>query len=239
MRTPRNFRAFLGCAGLAICVGSIATHAPAAAKPGSQTVVVTGTRQPAAPNLFGTVALPIKLSRYSEGWYRSRKDATRHPAMQRLIAPARALPRNAQLAYVQSAVHRSIRWMSDATEWGRHDYWASASETLDHRAGDMEDRAIVKLQALKALGFPSRDLYLTMGDDKVGGPIVVLVVRLDGRHYVLDDTGGSPYLSETRRAEFSPWMSFGSNKTWIHGKRVARTGATTAAAAAGASAARK
>jgi predicted transglutaminase-like cysteine proteinase len=238
MQKPRNFRAFLGCAGLAACIGSLATHAPAAAQTVPQTLVVTGNRQPAAPDLFGTVALPIKLSRYADGWYRSRKDASRHPLMQRLIAPARALPREAQIAYVQSAVHRTIRWMSDATEWGRHDYWASAAETLERRAGDMEDRAIVKLHALKALGFPSRDLYLTMGHDKVGGPIMVLIARLGDRHYVLDDTGGAPYLTRSRR-EFEPWMSFGSNKTWIHGKRIAKSGAATAAAAAGTTAAPK
>lgn len=231
MKKHCALRAFLGCAGLAICIGGPAIHAPAAAADtDDNTVVVTGVRQPNAPNLFGTVALPIRLSRYSDGWYRSRIDATRHPVLQRMIAPARALPRQAQIAFVQSAVHREIRWMSDATEWGHHDYWASAKETLDHRAGDMEDRAIVKLQALKALGFPSRDLYLTMGRDKVGGPITVLVVRLGNRHYVLDDLGGAPYFAESR-AEFEPWMSFGSNKTWIHGKRVAR-GANVAAAAA-------
>lgn len=239
MQKTRNFRGILGCAGLAMCVGSLAFHAPAAAQAARSTVVVTGNRQPAAPNLFNTVAVPIKLSRYAAGWYRSRKDATGHPALQRLIAPARALPREAQIAYVQSAVHRAIHWRSDATEWGRHDYWASAAETLDHRAGDMEDRAIVKLQALKALGFPSRDLYLTMGRDKVGGPILVLIARLGNRHYVLDDTGGSPYLTQSR-SEFEPWMSFGSNKTWIHGRRVARgAGSITAAAAAGTSASRE
>ena len=112
--------------------------------------------------------------------------------MQRLVAPARGLSREQQMAYVQAAVTRNIRWMSDATEWGRHDYWASAAETLEHGAGDMENRAIVKMQALRTLGFPARDLYMTMGRDKVGGPITVLMVRLGRRFYVLDDLGGAP-----------------------------------------------
>ena len=217
-------------AGLALCVGVLSTNASAetVGQAQAETITVTGHIPPA---FFGSAAVPMKLSRYADGWYRSRIDASRHPAMLRLIAPARSMSREQQIAYVQTAVHHQIRWMSDATEWGEHDYWASAPETLDRGAGDMEDRAIVKLQALKALGFPSRDLFLTMGRDKVGGPITVLVARTGGRHYVLDDTGGTPYLAETRH-EFEPYMSFGSSKTWIHGKRAVKSSTVAAAAAA-------
>jgi predicted transglutaminase-like cysteine proteinase len=159
--------------------------------------------------------------------------------MQRLIAPARTLPREQQIAYVHRAVAHQIRWMSDATQWGQHDYWASAAETLRSGAGDMEDRAIVKMQALRALGFPSRDLYLTMGTDKVGGPITVLVVRLGNRYYVLDDTDGAPFTSD-RRPEFRPMLTFGYGGFWIHGypyaARASRTAAATAATGARAAA---
>lgn len=203
---------------VATLVLALSVHSPAAADNGP--ITVTGKLQPQAPNLFGTVALPANVSRYSDGWYRSRIDASRHPALQQLIAPARALPRLEQAAYVQRAVTARIRWMSDATEWGAHDYWASAGQTLDRGAGDMEDRAIVKLQALKALGVPSRDLYLTMGRDKVGGQITVLIVRLGNQFLVLDDTGGAPFSAD-RRPEFQPMLTLGANRSWIHGKRVA------------------
>ena len=139
--------------------------------------------------------------------------------MQRLVAPARGLSREQQLGYVQAAVTRNIRWISDATEWGLHDYWASAAETLQHGAGDMEDRAIVKMQALRTLGFPTRDLYLTMGRDKVGGPITVLLVRLGGRYYVLDDLGGAPTAAD-RRQGFEPMLTFSHEGAWIHGRTV-------------------
>ena len=205
---------FVGCV-------AAASHAPAAAQAQApaNTIVVTGVHRPIAPDLFGTVAVRAGISRYSDGWYRSRMDATRHPLLQRLVAPARGLAREAQIAFVQRAVHERIRWLSDATEWGRHDYWASAAQTLERGAGDMEDRAIVKLQALRALGFPGRDLYLTMGRDKVGGPITVLIVRTGNRTFVLDDLGGKPIPAE-RREGFEPVMSFGANATWIHGRRV-------------------
>lgn len=216
--TGIKFRAARCAALLTGLALAAAGTVPAQAEPNP--ITVTGKLQPQAPNLFGTVALPANLSRYSDGWYRSRVDASRHPALQQLIAPARALPRMEQVAFVQRAVTSRIRWMSDATEWGAHDYWASAGQTLDRGAGDMEDRAIVKLQALKALGVPSRDLYLTMGRDKVGGQIVVLIIRVGSQFMVLDDTGGAPFAAE-RRPEFQPMLTLGANRSWIHGKRVA------------------
>src|SRR5215210_8094074 len=102
---------------------------------------------------------------------------------------------------------------------GRYDdYWASAQETLEHGVGDMEDRAIVKMQALRALGFPTRDLYLTMGRDKVGGPVTVLIVRSGGRYVVLDDSAGAPFTTD-HRPEFTPMLTFGFGGSWIHGYR--------------------
>lgn len=212
--SPRAAR----CAALlAVLAAGVAGTVPASAEPAA--ITVTGKLQPQAPDFFGTVALPANLSRYSDGWFRSRIDASSHPALRQLIAPARSLPRTEQIAFVQRAVTSRIRWMSDATEWGAHDYWASAGQTLDRGAGDMEDRAIVKLQALKALGVPSRDLYLTMGRDAVGGQITVLIVRVGGQFLVLDDTGGTPYAAD-RRPEFQPMLTLGANRSWIHGRRV-------------------
>ena len=137
-----------------------------------------------------------------------------------MVAPARGLNRVQQLAFVQSRVHNSIRWISDATEWGQHDYWASASETLARGAGDMEDRAMVKLQALRALGFRPGDLFLTLARDRVGGPITVLTVRMGERYYILDDTGGTPFLAESRRNELDPVLSFGWTSAWVHQRPV-------------------
>jgi predicted transglutaminase-like cysteine proteinase len=217
----RLLRALLGGAGLAGCVVLLAGQARADVVefvPQHQ-ITVIGQR-PATPDLFGTVALPVRADRYADGWRRAGLDASFLPSMQRLVAPARGLGREQQIGYVQAAVTRNIRWISDATEWGRHDYWASAAETLQHGAGDMEDRAIVKMQALKSLGFATRDLYLTMGKDKVGGPITVLLVRLGGRFLVLDDLGGAPIAAD-RRQGFEPMLTLGQNTAWIHGHRIA------------------
>jgi predicted transglutaminase-like cysteine proteinase len=234
MRHLRLIRAVLGSAGLAACVGLLAGQARAQGVGGiyerwNNPITVTGHGRPVTPDLFGTVALPVRADRYAAGWRRAARDASFLPSMQRLVGPARGLAREQQLGYVQAAVTRNIRWISDATEWGLHDYWASAAETLQHGAGDMEDRAIVKMQALRTLGFPTRDLYLTMGRDKVGGPITVLLVRLGNRFYVLDDLGGAPIAAD-RREGFEPMITLGQNASWIHGRRLAgRRGGTVTA----------
>jgi len=182
------------------------------------------------PSILGTVAQPIRAMRFSSNAQHAFADASSSPLLQRLVAPARSMNRFQQMAYVQSRVTSNIRWVSDATEWGQHDYWATATETLTHGAGDEEDRAIVKLQALKALGFPQSDLFLTLARDRVGGPITVLMARLNGRYYVLDDTGGTPFPVEQRRFEFQPVLSFGWNGAWVHTRPTAAPVAAAASA---------
>jgi predicted transglutaminase-like cysteine proteinase len=221
MRHLRLLRALVGSAGLAGCIALLAGQARAEAAGYVAPPILVTAQAPITPNLFGTIALPVRAERYAAGWRRASLDASFLPSMQQLVAPARGLSREQQIAYVQAAVTRNIRWMSDATEWGRHDYWASAAETLEHGAGDMENRAIVKMQALRTLGVPTRDLYMTMGRDKVGGPITVLLVRSGRRFYVLDDLGGAPIPAESR-VGFEPMLTLGSNSAWIHGHAYAR-----------------
>ena len=198
---------------------AVSMAAPAAAESASPNF----TRPP--NDLFGTATIFAPLGRYQEQWTRARQNAVLNPRLQALVAPARGLSRLQQIAFVQDRVHREIKWRSDATEWGRHDYWASANETLAHGAGDMEDRAVVKMQALMALGFNPGDLFLTLGRDKVGGSISLLVVRTSANRYMtLDDLGGEPRWASARDG-FTPIMSMSTTGQWLHGYRVANRGA--------------
>ena len=209
----RCSRAFaLLCAAM-LAAGPAAAAGPVPRAPAQDAIYVVGS---SGPDLLGTRTVAIRANRFTGSWAHAMQDASRSPLLQRLVAPARNLGRAQQIAYVQSRVHRNIRWISDATEWGRHDYWASAAETLARGAGDMEDRAIVKMHALRALGFPPGDLFLTMARDAVGGPVTVLIARLDRRFYVLDDTGGSPFQIESRGKAFKPLLSFGAAGVWAH-----------------------
>lgn len=199
--------------GLALAVAYSCTNAMAADHHAS---TVQGGVGSAGPEMLGTTAVPIRAERFADSLNRAREDASRSPTIQRLVAPAHSLAPMQQLMFVQHAVNARIQWISDATEWGQHDYWASASQTLSRGAGDMEDRAIVKLQALRALGFPNSDLFLTLARDRVGGPITVVTVRSGGHYYVLDDTGGAPFEAEQRRFELEPVMSFSLYGAWVH-----------------------
>lgn len=206
-------------ASVILAASALCALTPAAAAgspemvPQPPTIYVTGMR---GPNILGTSAVSIRAVRFSGSWANAMQDASHNPLLLQMVAPARGMPQLQQLAYIQSRVHNAIRWMSDATLWGQHDYWASANETLQKGAGDEEDRAIVKMHALKALGFNPSDLWLTLARDSVGGPITVLTVRLDGRYYILDDTGGAPFLVDNRRREFQPVLSFGWSGAWVH-----------------------
>ena len=232
-------RGIAGSLGLAGCIALLAGQARAAdplAPIEPDPILVTGKLQSAPPDVLGTATLPIRADRYAIEWARASQDATGVPALRQLVEPARGLGRLEQIAFVQTVVAQRIRWRSDATEWGRHDYWASARETLARGAGDQEDRAVLKMQALRALGFPARDLYLTIGKETIGGPpITVLLVRLNGRYFVLDDWSGPPIPVE-RRKDFVPMLSFAQGGSWIHGKRAGVKGAPSVAAAAGTSA---
>lgn len=202
----------LRCSALLFCCTIAVTPAVAAAPTASSisTLLASG------PDMLGTHAVPIRAERFSVYLQRAREDASASPLLQRLIAPARSLPPLQKIAFVQHAVTATIHWISDATEWGQHEYWASASQTLARGAGDTEDRAIVKLHALRALGFNNSDLFLTLARDRVSGPLTVLTVRSGGHYYVLDDTGGAPFPVEQRSFEFQPIMSFGMYGAWVH-----------------------
>jgi predicted transglutaminase-like cysteine proteinase len=197
-------------------IGSASLAAPAAAAGPSSRSPTAPSFLSRGPDMLGTRAVMIRADRFSDSLKRAREDASASPVLQRLIAPAKLLPPLQKMGFIQAAVTKSIHWVSDATEWGQHDYWASAAQTLAHGAGDAKNRAIVKLQALRALGFNNSDLFLTLARDRVGGPITVLTVRSGGRYYVMDDTGGRPFAVEERRLEFQPLMSFGMYGAWVH-----------------------
>lgn len=169
------------------------------------------------PNLFGTVALPGPAGRWGDKWQRIAMDEARSPDLSEMIAPARDLDRRAQLDWLQATVDRRIGWRSDGTQYGARTYWASAAETLASGLGDDDDRAILKYQALRALGFPRSDYYLVMGRDRVRGDYVLLAARAEGRWWLLEEQGDRATAAD-QRSGFEPMASFGAGRTWIHGR---------------------
>lgn len=184
------------------------------------------------PNLFGTVALPGPSGRWSDKWHKVAAAPDSTSELQQFIAPARKLGRLAQLDYVQAAVDRRIGWRSDGTQYGARTYWASASETLSSGLGDDDDRAILKYQALRALGFPANQFYLLMGRDKVRGDYVMLAARAEGRWWLLEEQGDRPVRAD-HRPGFEPFASFGAGRSFIHGRPRTQLAAAAAESSGG------
>jgi predicted transglutaminase-like cysteine proteinase len=94
----------------------------------------------------------------------------------------------AVLGWINRAVNLSIRPMSDWSQYGYADFWASPLQTLRSGAGDCEDYAILKYTALRALGIRPDDLRLLIVHDKIAlGEHAVLAVRIEQTWLLLDN----------------------------------------------------
>ncbi|WP_300973315.1 transglutaminase-like cysteine peptidase [Sphingomonas sp. LHG3406-1] len=202
--------------GLAL-IGAVPA-APAATLPldgeGGDVVVTAQVR----PNLFGTVAIPGPQGRWADKWHKVLADTRSKSALQGLIEPARGLGSIGQLKFLQAEIDRRVGWRSDTTQYGARTYWATAAETLNTGLGDDDDRAILKYQALRELGYPRNDYYLMMGRDRIRGDYVMLAARADGRWWLLEEQGSAPVLAE-QRTGFEPAASFGGGRAWVHGRQ--------------------
>lgn len=186
-------------------------------------VVVTGrATAPSPPDIFGTVALDAGVTPYGARWRRvSAADASdpRIRALGRTVTRASNDP-VARLAVTQTEVARRVRWRRDLDTYHVSDYWAQAGETLSRGLGDSEDMAILKMQILKAAGFSARDIYLSIGRDRERGADTLLLVRVGGEFYSLDDREPRPRPARALH-QFTPIFTLGKNSAWIHGSRIA------------------
>lgn len=215
----------------ALAIGALATPGGVAAetlpKWSARPPVISPADFPDRPNVFGTVAIPVHAKPTSTRWSRVMRASLNEAALLDLTANARGLEPVEQAAYVQAAVNRAIRRAPQASDCSDDGYWAAAQETLTRGRGDCFDVAIAKMEALRLLGVPSRDLYLTtgyFGSERMVGPgheSAALMVRLNDRFYVLPEQrdglieGGD---EAENAAGFSPVITYGVGATWIHGR---------------------
>jgi predicted transglutaminase-like cysteine proteinase len=174
---------------------------------------------PASPDVFGTAAVGAGVTFYESRFRRVSQADRNDPAVLAIADTLRGLAPAEQLSRVQSEVLAKVRYASDLDTMHVADFWANAGETLQRGAGDSEDIAIVEMQALKAAGFSARDLYLSIGrEQNVGTHIVLLAHTADG-FTVLDDKIGYPMATRDDHI-FTPVLTVGDGKSWIHGRRV-------------------
>lgn len=189
------------------------------AQPWSMTVQA----QPALPRaaisdeFLGTARLPLRKTSFDAQWNKVSRAGLSAQALSSLASRAAGRPTGATLAAVNAWSNARIRYREDRDLYGKPDHWASAASTLRRGAGDCEDIAIVKLQALAALGVPRSDMYLTIARDMVrNADHALLVVRLDGRYWLLDDATDT-VLDAAASYDYRPIMSFSTSGKWLHG----------------------
>lgn len=214
---------FKGLITVVIGLASAAVSAADPLAPIDDTLVVVEGRpvSVAKPDILGTVALRAGVTAYDVRW---RRVSAADELDSRILGMA-AIARTAgtdpalRIASVQWQVQHKVRWGHDLDTYRVADYWAGAGETLTRGVGDSEDIAILKLQILKAAGFPSRDIYLSVGRDRRRGADTLLIVRAAGRFYALDDQAMRA-LPQVRDAQFEPVITLGRDQAWVHGRRV-------------------
>jgi predicted transglutaminase-like cysteine proteinase len=175
--------------------------------------------QPASPDVFGTVAVGAGVTFYDARFRRVAATDRTHPLVIALAQGLQGLTPEQQLAAVQSEVRAKVRWATDLDTMKVADLWANAGETLERGAGDSEDIAVVEMQALKLAGWNPRDLYISIGREKGVGAHIVLLARAPSGFYVLDDKARRP-MTPQEHGRFTPVLTLGEGKSWVHGRRV-------------------
>ncbi len=174
---------------------------------------------PASPDVFGTVAVSAGVTFYDARFRRVANTDRAHPLVVQLAETLRGLTPEQQLAAVQGEVRSRVKWAHDLDTMKVSDLWANAGETLERGAGDSEDIAVVEMQVLKAAGWSQRDLYMSIGRDKRVGAHIVLLARAPSGFYILDDKASRP-MTTREHARFTPVLTLGEGKSWVHGRRI-------------------
>jgi predicted transglutaminase-like cysteine proteinase len=187
------------------------------------------TDRPNSPNILGTIALPVRAKPTSTRWAKLMMASLDQPALIHATDGAQALAPLEQVSFVQSAVMHAVRSPSAGYDCSDDGYWAPASETLVRGMGDCFDIAIAKMEALRYLGFETKDLYLTTGRfgpghaSGAGRESVALLVRIGDQFWLMVEN--SEQLIEANRpdgisAQYTPVVTYGVGSTWVHGRQV-------------------
>jgi len=193
------------CAALALPSLNLRIFAPA-----------DGVQPVESDDFLASKRLPIAHTGFDGAWKRVQRQRLPRAITAGL---SRMAPRtgDAMLGAVNAWANARIRYVEDKDLYGQADYWAAAPQTLKRGAGDCEDIAIVKMQALAALGVPQSDMYLTIARDTVrNADHAMLVVKLDGRHWLLDNAVDR-VLDASGGNDYRPIMSFSTSRKWLHG----------------------
>ena len=160
--------------------------------------------------------LRVSRTAFDSDWSRVSAERISERRFQRLVGTADN-DGHALMATVNRWVNRAIEFTDDRQLFGKVDYWAGARKTLALRRGDCEDIALTKMELLAAAGVRREDMILTIAKDLVrNADHAVLIVRHDGRFYLLDNNADD-VLEASGSHDYRPIFSYGAGQAWIHG----------------------
>lgn len=158
----------------------------------------------------------IGSTRFDAQWRRVSRGSLSSQQLSRIVGK-RPQKGAALLGRINAWVNNNINYVEDSRLWGSADYWATASETLARARGDCEDLAIVKMKLLERAGIRPEDMYLTVARDLYrNADHAFLVVKLDGRYFVLDNAVDR-ILPADQDLGYRPILSFSAYRSWLHG----------------------
>ncbi|MBZ9863644.1 transglutaminase-like cysteine peptidase [Mesorhizobium sp. CA12] len=181
------------------------------------------------PGVFGSVALSMRNFPVAARWapvYRAIVDCTagsvcdrENPAFAEIVKIADDKGFRDKLSFVNSSINRLIAYRKDSVVYGKLDYWAKPSEILEHRAGDCEDFAILKMAALLRAGIPAQSMSLVVLQDRRRKFFhAVLSVSTGSGAFILDSLGNA-VLRDSDLPDYVPLYSFSTDRAWIHGSK--------------------
>ncbi|MDX8470407.1 transglutaminase-like cysteine peptidase [Mesorhizobium sp. VK23B] len=181
------------------------------------------------PGVFGSVALSMHNFPVAARWapvYKAILDCTPGSACDRenaafagIIDIASNKGFRDKLAFVNSSINRLIAYRKDSVVYGKLDYWAKPSEILEHRAGDCEDFAILKMAALLRAGIPAQSMSLVVLQDRRRKFFhAVLSVSTGSGAFILDSLSNNVAM-DSDLPDYVPLYSFSTDRAWIHGSK--------------------
>jgi predicted transglutaminase-like cysteine proteinase len=167
-------------------------------------------------NFLASKRLRIGRTSFDSAWQRVSDDRISASRYHHLVGET-SDDNMATLSSVNRWVNQAIAYTEDRALFGRNDYWAGAQRTLALRRGDCEDIALTKMELLAAAGIRHEDMVLTIARDLArNADHAVLIVRLDGRYYMLDNATDQ-VLDASTSHDYRPVLSFSDRQTWLHG----------------------
>ncbi|RWG90668.1 transglutaminase-like cysteine peptidase [Mesorhizobium sp.] len=181
------------------------------------------------PGVFGSAALSMHNFPVAARWapvYRAILDCTPGSACDRQNAAFAGIIDIAsnkgfrdKLAFVNASINRLIAYRKDSVVYGTLDYWAKPSEILEHRAGDCEDFAILKMAALLRAGIPAQSMSLVVLQDRRRKFFhAVLSVSTASGAFILDSLSNNVAI-DSDLPDYVPLYSFSADRAWIHGSK--------------------